>query len=125
MRHVWPPEGFWDGRPNWNLLKSFSFTRYGKSHKIVTGLGIILALLHSMVEKSPKTRRRKKMLAKLKTRSSALEAALAAVERMDKHADLVLAPLEPSLEMVVAGATAGDISPKVAARIYRAMIRLL
>ena len=65
------------------------------------------------------------MLAKLKTRSSAREAALAAVERMDKHADLVLVPFEPSLEMMVAGATAGDISPKVAARIYRAMIRLL
>ena len=65
------------------------------------------------------------MLTTLKTRSSALEAALDAVERMDKHSDLVLAPMEPSLEMMVAGATAGDISPRVAARIYRAMIQLL
>ena len=89
------------------------------------GFGISFALLQAMAKKIPKTRRRRKMLTKLKTRSSALESALDAVERMDKHGNLVLVPIEPSLEMMVAGATAGDISPRVAARIYRAMIRLL
>jgi hypothetical protein len=55
--------------------------------------------------------------------SEALTAALDAVAAKDRDAVHVVVPLEPSPEMLLAGASAGGISLKQVARIYRAMTR--
>lgn len=53
----------------------------------------------------------------------ALRAALELVGQRDSVDHVVVAPRDPSAEMIADGAKAGDVSPELALRIYAAMVR--
>lgn len=55
--------------------------------------------------------------------SPQLSAALRLVRKLEEG--FVVAPRDPSLEMLAAGAESAQVSPQLAARIYEAMIRRL